>query len=862
MSDRYWVGGSATWDGTAGSKWSTSSGGAGGAAVPTSSDNVFLNAASGAVTVTVGATATCANLNCTGFTGTLTNTTHALEVYGNLTFVSGMTYSGHTSTYRLFLCGSTSTFTVTTGGKNLGALRLGYTFANTNTYATWSLQDSLTCTLFEMQSGVFLSNNNTINCNEFRVPSSTPLGFSTTTATLGTSTINISGASGSSLFFIQGGIALSAASASLNITYTGSTANKLIDSASQTVGTITLAANSTGSILFRSMGNITTFNVTAPHTLKFTADNTFLFGSINVTSSGSRVSLTSSTPGSEYYFLASGGTDISTDYLTIQDSNADDSSARWFAGNNSVDDGNNEGWIFYDLDTYLWNKPARSIAHGLQVSWKKDYNASIRLFTVGVSLIGANDIIAANEQSDSQWNKYTYIDESGYVLSLDWEQGLSMPYGGISQGLASGLLENTTGRFTPRFMGGSSELFTSILPRRPFIINAGFDDRGVEITDPQFVGLFTKQPEVDRRDSTFGFSGADFINFLGNRYVDNTEMFTGQRSDQLIENILVDLGYTTAQYELDYGINTIPFAIFNKGEHFSKIINDIAQAENAHFFQDNEGILRFENRQHWDNVSDPSYDIFTSQVIDAKAPDDDHIINVVEINADIREKQPLQTVFSLPSLSSILVPAGQDIEQFFSFEDPVLALTDPTSGGANSFYFANSLEDGSGTDLTSSIQITNLGTFAEAVKYRFRNNSASDAYITQFVLAARVAKNTRSLYYRAQDDSSVTAYEERPLKIDNPYIHEESWAASLAQMILNDYAEPENIQDITIMAIPGLRVGDLISWQGIYWRVFNKRSRLEPSIGFVQELKLLKRTITSYFRIGISTIGGVDLIAP
>lgn len=81
-------------------------------------------------------------------------------------------------------------------------------------------------------------------------------------------------------------------------------------------------------------------------------------------------------------------------------------------------------------------------------------------------------------------------------------------------------------------------------------------------------------------------------------------------------------------------------------------------------------------------------------------------------------------------------------------------------------------------------------------------------------------------------------------------------------MILNDYAEPENIQDITIMAIPGLRVGDLISWQGIYWRVFNKRSRLEPSIGFVQELKLLKRTITSYFRIGISTIGGVDLIAP
>ena len=31
MADRYWVGGSATWDNTAGTKWSTTSGGPGGA---------------------------------------------------------------------------------------------------------------------------------------------------------------------------------------------------------------------------------------------------------------------------------------------------------------------------------------------------------------------------------------------------------------------------------------------------------------------------------------------------------------------------------------------------------------------------------------------------------------------------------------------------------------------------------------------------------------------------------------------------------------------------------------------------------------------------------------------------------------
>lgn len=82
MADRYWVGGTATWDSTTTANWSATSGGAGGASVPTSADNVFFDANSGTVTVTVpqlsgsgGVLITgapiCANLNFTGFTGTL-----------------------------------------------------------------------------------------------------------------------------------------------------------------------------------------------------------------------------------------------------------------------------------------------------------------------------------------------------------------------------------------------------------------------------------------------------------------------------------------------------------------------------------------------------------------------------------------------------------------------------------------------------------------------------------------------------------------------------------------------------------------------------------------------------------------------
>jgi len=43
MPDKYWVGGTDTWNATVGSKWSLTSGGAGGAAIPTITDAVFIN---------------------------------------------------------------------------------------------------------------------------------------------------------------------------------------------------------------------------------------------------------------------------------------------------------------------------------------------------------------------------------------------------------------------------------------------------------------------------------------------------------------------------------------------------------------------------------------------------------------------------------------------------------------------------------------------------------------------------------------------------------------------------------------------------------------------------------------------------
>jgi hypothetical protein len=110
MANRYWVGGAGNWDTNAGSKWALTSGGAGGQAVPTTSDDVFFDAASGAVAVSSnGFTTNCRNLDFTGFTGSMVPGT--TNITGNVTFGAGMTFPGGMGSGTAVMTGAAAQFT-------------------------------------------------------------------------------------------------------------------------------------------------------------------------------------------------------------------------------------------------------------------------------------------------------------------------------------------------------------------------------------------------------------------------------------------------------------------------------------------------------------------------------------------------------------------------------------------------------------------------------------------------------------------------------------------------------------------------------------------------------------------------------
>ncbi len=213
MADRYWVGGSATWDGTAGSKWATTSGGAGGAAIPTSADDVFFDANSGAVTVTQGTGGICRNLNFTGFTGSWT-VSSTIEIHGSITLVAGMTKTG---TGTINLRGANTGNTITSAGKSFAVINL-----SSDSSGDWTLQDTFSCTLFRVTVGclaTFNTNGKTVTCS-----SGIDINANGFTLTLGSSTINAS-----TTFQVTGGFTLNAGTSHIilsSITTTPGFANK------------------------------------------------------------------------------------------------------------------------------------------------------------------------------------------------------------------------------------------------------------------------------------------------------------------------------------------------------------------------------------------------------------------------------------------------------------------------------------------------------------------------------------------------------------------------------------------------------------------------------------------------------------
>jgi len=342
MANRYWVGGSGTWDLTSTANWSATSGGSPGATLPTTVDNAIFDANSGSGTAFIADGPECASLICTGYTGTIDSDVD-LFVTGSVTLSSGGTYTG----LAVVAASTSGTCTVTTVGKPIKSLFIGTGPVGT----VVTLADDLYCGSVGdggsliLCSGTFNANNKNISCSGFY--SFTQGGARI--LNMGTGTWTLFGGTGDA-----GWMSTSSDVTSFTVNRNTSTINFTPPSGSsvgfnsfnRTYYTVNMGG--AGSTL--TFGNYSsTFNTIStsaqPVTIKFTSGTTQTVTNFTVSgTAGNLITLQSTTAGAQFTLSKASGT-VSSNYLSIKDSNAT-GGATWDAGANSTNVSNNLGWTF------------------------------------------------------------------------------------------------------------------------------------------------------------------------------------------------------------------------------------------------------------------------------------------------------------------------------------------------------------------------------------------------------------------------------------------------------------------------------------------------------------------------------------
>lgn len=331
MANRYWVGGTGTWDTTSTTNWSASSGGASGASVPTAADSVFFDQAS-TYTVTMTGALTCLDLTVSAGTVTFaTGTSPTLAVSGSFSIAAATVWS---STAAI-------TFNATTTGKTIttNSVTMSGPITLDGVGGGWTLGSALVMNTGSYANGLFTVTRGTFNTGNFNMTLSvfSSSNSNTRSITLGTSTIAVA------RWTLTTTTNLTFSGASSTITKTILVSGDAFDGGGLTYGTLNMSGYTNS---LTGTNTFTTVNLTAGAT-SIAANQTI--GTFNSTGH----TLQSSTYGTQRTLaVTTSGTLTDAWFRDIAVTGATLSGTR--IGNLT----NNSGITFTTPKTVYWNKAA------------------------------------------------------------------------------------------------------------------------------------------------------------------------------------------------------------------------------------------------------------------------------------------------------------------------------------------------------------------------------------------------------------------------------------------------------------------------------------------------------------------------
>lgn len=381
-----------------------------------------------------------------------------------------------------------------------------------------------------------------------------------------------------------------------------------------------------------------------------------------------------------------------------------------------------------------------------------------------------------------------------------------------------------------------------ILPKRLVKAEIGFSEDNV----PKFTGLIDSfTPDI--KEDTVSVHAYDLADKVKDFMV-TSELLADARSDELIAFLADACGIPESERILEVGEHISKYAWFPEASAWT-YMNQIAEAEGGRVFFDESGKLNFWNRTTSSYQNRLPVYTFTLK---------DHIINSSyqvakgkiknRIVVKAKPKTLLDTTTIFYDTTAPVIEVGETKEFWCQFSHdqettvPAINVEYPVIGVDIK---GNTAQDGSGYEVISQLSITSSSLFAESFKLNIKNSYTEPVYLYHFELFGQPIVIEKEIDIIREDSVSQGLYDVQELQIENNFIDDEFYAASLAETKLATMKEPRNFLEIEVVGVPYLQVGDVVSveesFDGIFGNYTIVKNSWQLDGDFVQKLTLEKK---------------------
>lgn len=291
----------------------------------------------------------------------------------------------------------------------------------------------------------------------------------------------------------------------------------------------------------------------------------------------------------------------------------------------------------------------------------------------------------------------------------------------------------------------------------------------------------------------------DYMNSAAVSLMENVTVMENVRGDEVMAAIIGFVPESPNGLVAYEGTEAYTLALDNTRDEAASVLSEfhrLAVSELGYIYTTRDGVLTYEARgtrvtENPDatvTLSDTMHGLDVAEVSSTA-------INRVQVTVHPRVIDSAATTVLFELTNPLQIAGGETKTILGPFRtDSAPGITTRVGGldmvapVATTDYTMNVESDGSGTDLTASLDVTaNYG--ANGVQFILVNNTTEPAYITKLQCRGKGVYDFRTIVMRAQDDAAIAADGVNALNLDMFYQENPNVAQSMAESVLGNYGD-------------------------------------------------------------------------